>query len=260
MKEQTYKKLNPPFSRLGGKSRLRGEIIKRMPEHHTYIEAFSGACWVMLGKPPSKVEVVNDIDRQIYDLLSVVKFAGMELAAMFQYELSSRRTFDEYLHELRYDTLSPVERAFRYLYLSSTSFASLGEHFGYSKKGKARLNVPRLQETIRVTQERLQRVHIECLDFRDIIKRYDSPESLFYFDPPYYKVCCKAYPGEFIEKDYFDIRDRMNSMQGKSILSLNDHPFTRETFKDFRIEEVQVSYSINKDSSKDFPELIIENF
>jgi len=207
-----YKKVDPPLARLGGKRILRDHIISRIPEHGTYIEPFSGVCWVLLAKPRSRVEVVNDMDREIYNLFSVIKFAPMELAAMSQYELSSRISFEEFPFQLKNETLSPVERAFRYLYISVVSFGSLGGHFGYAKKSKAKLNIPRLQAAIKSVHERLQGVHIECLDFRDVIRRYDSPESLSYLDPPYYGVCCKAYPVKFVEGDYRDIRDRMSSM------------------------------------------------
>ena len=55
--------LKPPISRMGGKSKLRKTIIEMIPEHSCYIELFFGAGWVYFGKEPSKVEVINDIDK-----------------------------------------------------------------------------------------------------------------------------------------------------------------------------------------------------
>lgn len=40
--------LKPPITRLGGKSKLRKEIINMMPDHVCYVEPFFGAGWVFL--------------------------------------------------------------------------------------------------------------------------------------------------------------------------------------------------------------------
>jgi DNA adenine methylase len=260
MKKENYKKLNPPLGRLGGKKELRDTLISMFPKHHAYIEPFCGVAWVLLGKPPSEVEAINDIDGHIADLFNVIKCAPLELAVKFTHELCSRRTFDRYLYELKTEKLPPIERAFRFLYLTKVSFGGLGQNFGYSRKHKSKLIVSNIQGSIKLIHERLERVYIENVDFKEMFRRYDSPESLFYADPPYYKVCNKAYPGKFTELDYFALKDAMLNMQGKCVLSLNDHEFTRETFKGFSIHEVQVNYSLNKDTTRKFPELIICNF
>ena len=57
----------------GGKSLLREEIIRMMPPHKTYVEAFCGASWVLFSKPLSHFEVINDIDNELINLYLVVK-------------------------------------------------------------------------------------------------------------------------------------------------------------------------------------------
>lgn len=65
--------MNSPIKWRGGKKNLRKQIIEMIPEHHCYIEPFAGALWVLFGKEKSKVEVINDIDRNLINFYSVIK-------------------------------------------------------------------------------------------------------------------------------------------------------------------------------------------
>jgi len=56
-----------------GKQRLAKDIIARIPEHTVYVEPFGGFCSVLLNKPPSNVEVYNDISRDLVNLMLCVK-------------------------------------------------------------------------------------------------------------------------------------------------------------------------------------------
>ena len=72
-KNGSYQMISSPFKWIGGKSRLRKEIIAILPEHTCYVEPFAGAAWVLFGKPLSDVEVLNDIDQELTTFCRVVK-------------------------------------------------------------------------------------------------------------------------------------------------------------------------------------------
>ncbi len=78
--------LKPPIVRMGGKSRLRKTIIDMLPEHTCYVELFFGAGWVYFGKEPSKVEVINDIDKELINLFKMIKYNCHEVVIMLDYE------------------------------------------------------------------------------------------------------------------------------------------------------------------------------
>lgn len=86
------------------------------------------------------------------------------------------------------ETLTDIQRAARYPYLNKSAFGGhiTGRTFGTSTTGKLRLNLLTLESTIESAWQRLANVKIECLDYRDLIPRYDRPHSFFFLDSPYW--------------------------------------------------------------------------
>jgi len=54
----------------------------------------------------------------------------------------------------------------------------------------------------------------------------------------------------------------MHTMQGKMMLSINDHPDIRALFANFTIHELQLSYSVGRKAESRIPrsELVICNY
>jgi DNA adenine methylase len=57
----------------GGKWRLAPWIISMMPAHRVYVEPFGGAASVLLQKPVSKVEVLNDKYSRVVNVFRVLR-------------------------------------------------------------------------------------------------------------------------------------------------------------------------------------------
>ena len=108
--------INSPFKWVGGKSRLRKSIIPLIPDHECYVEPFGGAAWVLFGKTPSRVEVLNDIDEELINFFRVVRHQPEDLIKSFDLELVSRSEFRR-LGDTEPLSLSEVERAHRFYYL-----------------------------------------------------------------------------------------------------------------------------------------------
>ena len=68
-----------PLSYIGGKNRLAKTIIAMLPEHITYVEPFAGGAQVLFHKPPSNVEVLNDLDFDIVNFFRVCQWHYEEL-------------------------------------------------------------------------------------------------------------------------------------------------------------------------------------
>ncbi|MHC1747450.1 MAG: DNA adenine methylase [Cellulosilyticaceae bacterium] len=250
--------MKPPIPRMGGKSRLRKKIIERIPEHICYVEPFFGAGWVFFGKEPSKVEVINDIDKELINMFRMIKYHAPEIERMLEYEFSGRDMFEEYKH-CTVEYLTEIQRSVRFLYLISQSFASKGGTYGYGTTSRP---APQIYYNGVLTgiKDRLRNTYVENLNFSDIITRYDREHTFFFCDPPYFETA--GYGSEFGEQEQLLLRDTLTTIKGKFLVTINDHPQVREWYKDFNIEETKVSYSIAKEQKarKEYGELIITNY
>lgn len=250
-----------PLAWLGGKSKLADTIIQRFPAHEAYCEVFAGAAWVLFKKPESKVEIINDINRDLVNLYRCVKHHLAELCAQFRWMLVARDEFDRFLATPA-DTLTDIQRAARFYYLAKTSFGAriAKPTFGIAATGPSRLNLLRIEEDLSEAHLRLTRVYIENRPYEQIIDRFDKPGTLFYIDPPYWG-CEQDYGvGVFSRDDFERLATQLGGLKGKFLLSLNDVPGVREVFDGFNIESVKTRYSIAAKSNKVVGEVLISNY
>ena len=109
--------------------------------------------------------------------------------------------------------------------------------------------------------ERLSGVVIECLDFAEFIRRYDTPATLFYLDPPYWGSEGDYGKALFSRARFEDLATQLAGLKGRFILSLNDVQGVRETFKAFRFEGVKTTYTIaGKGAQPERAEVLIMNW
>ena len=85
--------MKSPIKWMGGKSGLVKVLLPLIPEHKCYVEVFGGAGWLLFGKEPSKVEILNDYDEELMNFWSVVQNAPDQFIESFQYELVSQSRF-----------------------------------------------------------------------------------------------------------------------------------------------------------------------
>jgi DNA adenine methylase len=214
-----------------------------IPEHRCYVEPFAGAAAVLFHKPPSDVEVLNDVNLDLVNLYRVVQHHLDELVRQFRWSLVSRTMF-EWAKMQRPETLTDVQRAARFYYLQRTAFGSkvVGQNFGVSPTVPPRLNLLRMEEELSHAHLRLARVLVEALPWQQICPRYDRPGTVFFCDPPYWDTVGYGVP--FGLSEYKALARFMRSAAGKVLLTINDHPAMREVFRRFEFEAVDITYTI----------------
>jgi len=103
------------FPYIGGKYNLLKALLPLVPRHHIYVEVFGGAANLLFNKPPSPVEVYNDIDSDLVNLFLVVRDRPKDFVERFKLVLYSRGLYKKWFNEPLPEDL--VERAACFYYL-----------------------------------------------------------------------------------------------------------------------------------------------
>jgi site-specific DNA-adenine methylase len=78
---------------------------------------------------------------------------------------------------------------------------------------------------------------IENMDFESVVKKYDSPTTYFYMDPPYWKTENYYSNHDFDAKDHIRLADAIKGISGKFSLSYYDFPQLSEWFPEFAVSK-----------------------
>lgn len=248
--------LNSFIPWIGGKKLLRKEIIKRFPkeEFAKYVEVFGGAGWVLFNKDQSKkqLEVFNDIDSNLINLYRCIKFHADAVQKELDWILSSREIFTDYKTMIDNNIGTDIQKAAMYLYLVKVSYGAGRRTYG------AKTGINNTKEILLEIQKRLSAVIIENKSYEKIIKSYDSADTLFYLDPPYYKAE-RHYDSQFTEEDHKELARILKEIKGRFILSYNNDPYIKELYKGFYTEEIERDNNLSNKNCK-YKELIIKNY
>jgi DNA adenine methylase len=248
-----------PLSYLGGKNRIAQKIISLIPEHTTYIEPFCGGAQVFFHKEPSRVEVLNDLDEEVFNFLRVCQLHHQELVRYLQFCTASRKWF-ELFQKQDPQTLSDIQRAARFFYLQKNCYGGLirRQNFAVSVQDGSNYNPHRIPMVLHLAYERLLNVQLECVPYQEVIRKYDRPFTFFYLDPPYFGL--PYYKFNLSEEDYVELARLLKALQGRFLLSLNDAPEVRRIFADFKIQGLTFSYSSQRKAGKVYKEVLISNY
>lgn len=248
-----------PLSYLGGKNRVAQRIIALIPEHNCYIEPFCGGAQVFFHKEPSKVEVLNDLDDDIFNFLRVCQLHYQELVRYLQFCTVSRKWFELFQNQDQ-KALSDIQRAARFFYLQKNAYGGLikRKHFTISVQDGSNYNPHRIPMVLHLAHERLLGVQLECLPYQEILSRYDRRETFFYLDPPYFGL--HHYKFNFTENDFVELAKLLKPLKGRFLLSLNDTPEVHKIFSQFKIHGLSFAYSSQRKTGKVFKEVLISNY
>jgi len=247
-----------PLAYVGGKRRLAPQIVALLPPHTTYVEPFAGGAQVFFHKPPSRVEVLNDLSDDVVNFLHICREHPRELVRVLRYMIPSRVLFAQFAAQNPAD-LTDIQRAARFFYLQKNAFGGLVTHrtYHYSVTKPPNFNPARLPGVIAATATRLRHVQLEHSSYERVLERYDRETTLFYLDPPY--VGLRLYDVNFTDDDFQQLADRLGRLRGRFLLSINDCQAARRACDQFQAIQLRIPYT----ASRSVPiahELLLANF
>ena len=214
-----------------------------MPCTH-FVDVFGGSGAVILNRPPAPVETYNDMDGELCNFFRVVRDHPNEIIRLLSYTPYSREEFKIACHYLKKNdqTISPIERARLYFTKAKMTFLGMcqtNNSWSNSKKDSKKGMAESVSswhgsvDMISRISNRLLRVQIENAPALRLIKRLDSPDTLFYCDPPYpfdqRQMKSKAYQFEMSNDDHEELAEVLGQCVGKVAISFyNNEPLLIE--------------------------------
>lgn len=232
---------NPPLKWHGGKYYLATRIVSMMPPHQQYVEPFFGGGSVLLAKDPANVgEVVNDLNgdltnfwRTLQDETLFTAFSRIIQAVPFSE--TEWRDAHARLNKLE----DPLQRAVAF-YIECRQSHS-GRRTSFAAMTKTRLRQGMNEQAaawmtavdgLPAIHARLRRVAIMNRDAFKIIEKFDTPNTLFYLDPPYLhttrSTTSEYGDQEMTQEQHIKLLDLLLTLKGKVMLSGYPSPLYQE--------------------------------
>lgn len=183
-----------PIKYFGGKNGFANKIIEFFPNNYqnlNYIEPFCGSAAMLFHKLRSPVEIINDLDQNVYSLFKVLieKKLFEEFRDLCQLSNFSEQLLKEFTKDLRKDTLSIAERAYKFFYCNRVAYNGSGGISASSviRRGMSKSVSDFLSaiDGLEDTHKRLSGVIVQNRNAFDLIQKWDKQDTFQYLDPPY---------------------------------------------------------------------------
>ena len=226
----------------GAKWRIAKWIIDHFPEHKVYCEPFFGSGAIFFNKEPAIIETVNDINNDIVNLFKVCREHAAELAALIYLTPDARAEFND-CYERSTDNIEQARRTLvRYWQSFGTCNSSVNSWRNSQTSGSPRIpqQWDQLPEIIISTLDRLKSVQIENYNAIELIKRYNSSETLLYIDPPYLQSLRKhnMYKNEMTDNQHIELLNVLKESKSKIIISAYDNEMYNTELADWQTDEL----------------------
>jgi DNA adenine methylase len=183
------------FGYFGSKLRIAAKLRDELPPHNAWVELFCGSAAMTLAKDPAKIEVINDINKDIVNFYRQLRNNGTRLRRLISLTPYAR----EELENARFSNgkkISKMERARRFFVSAmmaiNGSFGDAPGGFSVSNsyaRNKVEARVNRWNEMHKYLSDvtaRLAMVRVERKDALDLLEDFKNrPATLMYLDPPY---------------------------------------------------------------------------
>jgi len=203
------------YRQYGGKASIAKWIVSHFPEHRVYAEPFCASAAVLLAKPRSFVEIINDLDEQIVNLWKAIKSQPEQLAALLWATPYSAANWRE-------QPVGDIDQAVLLMAQGAQFYCGNGNSSTWAIDKCPAPHKPKPEvwadwfRRILPAANRLrgvQLLHEDALVTIQLV--YRDPEALLYIDSPYY-----GHEDEYRYRvDYPAMVELLNSANAKVLVS-----------------------------------------
>jgi DNA adenine methylase len=234
-----------PFGYPGGKSKSVQYILPQLPYREAYIEPFGGSGAVLLARHQSPLEVFNDRYAGVTAFYRVLRDERKTRALCDKLELTMHSREDFTINKETWEACDDdVERAYRWYVMTTHSFAGIGRNWGRATKSRSILanKIHKKIPEFLTIHDRMKHVQVENQDWENCIKDYDTPDAVFYIDPPYLDMTSGAYAHVMSLEDHQRLLHTVMNLHGFVAVSGYSNPLYENQSWDNRFEwDVQVT-------------------
>lgn len=218
--------MKPPMIYLGGKTIHAERIAALFPPHGHYVEPYCGSLAVLLAKPRSAMETINDLDRAVVAFWRCLRERPADLARVCALTPHSLAEF-----EAAKDVDAPadeLETARRVWIRLTQGRAGTLKNTGWRHfvdPGTCSTGMPGYLDgyvsRMAAVAERLHHISLECRP-AELCEWYGrSADVLLYLDPPYLRSTRNsgAYRHEMTEQDHRDLAAVLHGVKASVVLS-----------------------------------------
>jgi DNA adenine methylase len=220
-----------PLRYPGGKNKLSAFLAKICVDNEInghYVEPFAGGASValfLLFEGYVDRITINDRDRSIYAFWHSVLNKTNDLCSLIEdAELNINEWRRQKLIQQNKDKVSLLELGFSTFYLNRTNRSGIingGAIGGVEQRGNylmdCRFNKENLIERIRKIATRKKDIRLYKKDaiklIDKIVNESNDPNTIFYFDPPYYLKSSTLYMNHFNDEDHWDLSKKIKSIR-----------------------------------------------
>jgi DNA adenine methylase len=252
-------KVLKPFSYYGGKTPLIDHILALVPPHRVYCEPYAGSATVFWAKPPSPIEVLNDLDfrivafyrclrderlwQRLQELCELTPYSRAEYYSAVKH-IKGCLANPKVLDELSDDELILLAWRFFIIVQMGINAYTVSEGWSCAKNPEQRPPTRKFYNRItrfRYFHERLKNAFIECDDAIKVIRRFDTPDTFFFVDPPYLPEVIgtpENYAFKMTEAEHRQLLDTLCQVQGKVMITHPRCPLYEDYLKGWEVKEV----------------------
>lgn len=223
--------LRPFFCRMGNKKWIAKEVLHEFPENYEnmiYVEPFVGGGSIFFSKKQSKVEILNDMDNTLIDGYRLIRESNME--DIEKYKIG--KSLEWYRKFVLETGGSNTDKLAREIVKKNNTYRSVPDGKIYQTT-----NPYFKLKNLDKYQERMKNTKLYSGDYKTVMEKYDSINTLHYLDPPYEKSRKHYIHSKF---DFKECAQFLKTIKGKFLLSINDSENIRDIFKDFKFHPILV--------------------